>query len=181
MSAALPPAFVVSADPAGAAARVLPDSVDRLVAVVPDEPYDLTPHHLVLALTVRTRDDATRTLVAATRGVALVLVVALGGPDRAAFLDELRRVADVRDPREAALPPGAELSDKQRRLLALLGAGRSVAAAAREVGLSERSAHRRLREARDALGAASSVEAILLAAGARLAHFGDADEAHPPG
>jgi len=76
--------------------------------------------------------------------------------NRAAFLDQLARVADV----QASAAP-APLTDEQRALLRLLADGRSIAEAAEAVGLSRRTAHRRLDAARRALGVETGTEAIL--------------------
>jgi DNA-binding CsgD family transcriptional regulator len=55
------------------------------------------------------------------------------------------------------------MDEEQRRLLALLGGGLSVAEAARRMHLSLRTAERRLAEARASLGAATNAEAVLRA------------------
>jgi DNA-binding NarL/FixJ family response regulator len=55
----------------------------------------------------------------------------------------------------------SELSESQRRLLELLGAGLSVGEAAERVGLSTRTAERRLAEARTRLGAATNAQALV--------------------
>jgi DNA-directed RNA polymerase specialized sigma24 family protein len=49
----------------------------------------------------------------------------------------------------------SRLHEQQRRLLELLGAGLSVAEAAPQLGVSKRTAERRLTEARARLGAAT--------------------------
>ena len=55
------------------------------------------------------------------------------------------------------------LDEQQRRLLNLLAEGFSVAAAARRLYLSRRTADRRLAAARAALGVRSNAEAVVLA------------------
>lgn len=55
------------------------------------------------------------------------------------------------------------LTDEQRRLLELLGEGLSVTEAAKRIHLSERTAERRLAEARARLGAATNAQAVSLA------------------
>jgi LuxR family transcriptional regulator, regulator of acetate metabolism len=60
------------------------------------------------------------------------------------------------------------LDEQQRRLLALLGRGLSVAEASKQLHLSPRTAERRLAEARAALGAGTNAEAVLLAEGRSL-------------
>ena len=74
--------------------------------------------------------------------------------DDTGFLDTLRRVADVRVAAAPALDPD------QRALLELLARGRTAGEAARQLGMSLRTAHRRLGAARLALGAASNAEAV---------------------
>lgn len=60
------------------------------------------------------------------------------------------------------------LDDEQRRLLALLGGGLSVAEAAQRLHLSPRTAERRLAAARASLGAATNAEAVVRAQGQEL-------------
>lgn len=60
------------------------------------------------------------------------------------------------------------LSPEQERLLDLIGAGLPVAAAARRLRLSARTAERRLAEARRSVGASTNAEALMLSRGRRL-------------
>lgn len=60
------------------------------------------------------------------------------------------------------------LDDEQRRLLALLGGGLSVAEAAQRLHLSPRTAERRLAAARASIGAATNAEAVVRAQGQEL-------------
>jgi DNA-binding CsgD family transcriptional regulator len=76
----------------------------------------------------------------------------------------VRRMGDNAFSRDAA----GTLDEVQRRLLALLGSGLTVAEAARRLHLSPRTAERRLAEARAALGAATNAEAVLRAEGEEL-------------
>ena len=61
----------------------------------------------------------------------------------------------------------AALTDEQRRLLELLGDGGPVAEAARRVGLSTRTAERRLAHARELLGAMTNAQAVSTLYGGR--------------
>jgi DNA-binding CsgD family transcriptional regulator len=58
----------------------------------------------------------------------------------------------------ASVPP---LETSERRLLELLADGRSVGQAARELGISRRTADRRLRAIRARLGVATTTEAVV--------------------
>jgi DNA-binding NarL/FixJ family response regulator len=61
----------------------------------------------------------------------------------------------------------APLGDQHRRLLAAVAAGESVAAAAEKMGISRRTAQRRLNEARAVLGVGTTAEAVAVAVTAR--------------
>jgi DNA-binding CsgD family transcriptional regulator len=65
-------------------------------------------------------------------------------------------------------PPEWSLDEDQRQLLQLLCEGLSLAEAAERLHLSQRTAERRLAEARAALGAATTAEAVLRARGQTL-------------
>jgi DNA-binding NarL/FixJ family response regulator len=66
-------------------------------------------------------------------------------------------------------PDGAgALYDEQRQLLELIGRGLSVTEAGRRLNLSTRTTERRLAEARAALGAATTAEAVLCAQGRQI-------------
>lgn len=97
--------------------------------------------------------DRASVVDAALRGSSFLVTVA-DNALAASLYDELRRIASVR-----TLPDDL-VDDEQRRLLELIAQGHTVAASARHVGMSCRTAHRRLAEARAALGADTNVAAI---------------------
>ncbi len=76
------------------------------------------------------------------------------------LLDDLRRLGPV-DHRLGEPARGA-LTGEQRRLLDALAAGHTLGEAAQLVGLSRRSADRRLAEVRRSLGVATTAEAVVL-------------------
>jgi len=103
-------------------------------------------------------------LDAAMRGASLTLNIEQPFPGEEAFLDELRRVADVSDPVTVALDPGTVTLDPVTvALLELLTDGGSTTEAARRLHLSTRSAYRMLSAARTALGVSTNMEALLVA------------------
>ena len=168
MSAAVAPLIVLDvasdADLA-ATARTLARAGWRLHHGFGDLP--LSTVGLVCRGVVFSDDEAVAAVLAATWGAGL-LVAAGEAPDetRERLIDDLARIGGVtRDsPPMPALHPDAE------RLLELLAAGSSLAAAAKASHLSRRTADRRLAEARRALAAGSTSEAIArwLAAAALL-------------
>jgi DNA-binding CsgD family transcriptional regulator len=137
---------------------------------VPDHPWDLAPGKVALVGELTSEPEAQAALLAATRGAALVLRLDPTAPWAVAFLADLARLAD-RHPGEPATRPAAgpgggdlpvpALSAEQRQLLDLLADGISIAQAARRMYLSLRTANRRVAEARVALGAATTREAVL--------------------
>ena len=62
--------------------------------------------------------------------------------------------------RSARLPGGIGLTAQQRRLLKLLAQGCTISEAADRLHISLRTAHRRLRAAREAMGVGSNAEAL---------------------
>jgi hypothetical protein len=138
------PQVRIATGPAGEAADTVP------IAVVPDEPFDLTG--VTVVADVADPSTASAVLRAVVRGADALVHVDV--PDAPAFLDALGRIADVR-----VLTPPAIDAD-QRRLLALLADGLTASEAARRAGMSLRTAHRRLAAARAALGTGCNAEAI---------------------
>jgi DNA-binding CsgD family transcriptional regulator len=78
------------------------------------------------------------------------------------LLDDLRHIGPV-DHRRVASAPAPVLGAEARGLLVLLAAGRTLADAAGTLGLSRRTADRRLAEARMALRVGRTVEAVAAA------------------
>ncbi len=150
-----PPAVLVDSSP-----RVeihLPGWKRYALAELPEQPFSLATSQIAVAVDVADQATAAAVLLAAARGVGVVLSVSLDGASAERFLDELSRVADVREGTET---PGASLSVDHTELLDALASGLTVADAARKLGLSRRTAVRRLAEARARLGAASTTEAV---------------------
>lgn len=94
--------------------------------------------------------------------------------DLAAVLGDARRIgAVVWPPRDGDPTAPSGLDAAAARLLDALARGRPVGAAARETNMSLRTAHRRLRDVRRALGAATTAEAVGRWAQGRLVPAGD--------
>ena len=134
---------IVRGDPRGSPGVVAIEQVGT-------EPYALTG--TTVGAVVDSATTAAELLRVVVRGADAAIRLDL--LDDAEFLDTLRRVADVRVAAAPALDPD------QRALLELLARGRTAGEAARELGMSLRTAHRRLGAARLALGAANNAEAV---------------------
>ena len=109
----------------------------------------------VLAMTVADEEDVGAAVAAVLAGAGLVADArGLGAAAHVALCDDLRRLGDLRvvDEDEPAVEAAA--------LLDLLASGRSLGDAAALLHLSRRSADRRLAEARAALGAATTAQAV---------------------
>jgi DNA-binding CsgD family transcriptional regulator len=125
----------------------------------PEEPWDLGPARLVAVALLPDLAAAQAALLCAVRGAGLVVGLDPAAPWAAGFRADLRSLAPA-----VAAPgpvPAGDLSPDQRDLLDLLAAGNSIAQAARLRFLSLRTANRRVAEARDALGVATTREAVL--------------------
>jgi DNA-binding CsgD family transcriptional regulator len=152
-----PPVVLVD-DPADVEqAAIEPGWRSRTGFALPARPRDLSSHRWVCRGVVATRDDARAAVEALERGVGLVVALAVAGRDRLALLEDLDRVGRLCTPVDEAFV----LDDDQRRLLALLADGATVAVAAQQAGVSLRTANRRLADARSRLGVDSTVEAIV--------------------
>lgn len=127
--------------------------------VPPDDPWDLGPARLVVVGVLPDLPASQAALLCAVRGAGLVVGLDPAAPWAAGFRADLRRLA----PEEPAAAGGAAdpLSPDQRDMLDLLAAGHSIAQAARLRFLSLRTANRRVAEARDVLGVATTREAVL--------------------
>jgi DNA-binding CsgD family transcriptional regulator len=124
----------------------------------PEEPWDLGPARLIAVAPLPDLAAAQAALLCAVRGAGLVVGLDPAAPWAAGFRADLRSLAPA--PEVAAAPAG-DLSPDQRDILELLAAGNSIAQAARLRFLSLRTANRRVAEARDALGVATTREAVL--------------------
>jgi len=125
---------------------------------LPDEPFSLAHERLAVYASVADEATAHEVLVAAARGAAVVVSLQLQSSAAEQFVDELGRIAEVIPPPPPEVP--LDLDDDHVALLDALADGLTVAAAARRVGVSRRTAVRRLAEARVRLGASSTTEAV---------------------
>ena len=112
---------------------------------------------------VATSDDARRALLAAVAGSGLVVGCTADRETVDRFLDDLRRLGPVDHVNATPAPAGGPLTDTERALLALMAEGLTTRQAAAEVGISERTADRRLAVARRRLGVGSTAAAIAAA------------------
>ncbi len=115
---------------------------------------------------VATADHAARALLAVLGGAGVVIH---GAADREVLdrlLDDLRHAGAV-DHRRGAGEPEPALDDDARAVLVCLSKGQTLGEAANALGLSRRTADRRLAEARRALGVERTVEAV-----AKARHLG---------
>lgn len=143
-----------------------------------DEPWDLGPARLVAVGRVADEAGARAALLCAVRGAGLVVGMDPAPQWAVGFRADLQRLVpgDPVGPVGAVGPvgpvgavgqvappasPAGPLSSDQRDLLDLLADGHSIAQAARLRYLSLRTANRRVAEAREALGVATTREAVL--------------------
>jgi DNA-binding NarL/FixJ family response regulator len=114
---------------------------------------------LVCVGNVTDADDAAAAVFAVVRG-ANVLVRARASRDVIdALCDDLRRLGALEH--HLGARPKAVLDDEQRRILALLLDGQTLANVAKELHLSRRTADRRVAMAREALGVSTTAEAVV--------------------
>jgi DNA-binding NarL/FixJ family response regulator len=106
-----------------------------------------------------TREDAEAALLAALDGYGLAVRAVAERPLIDRFVDDLRRLGRV-DHRVGEAVPGPSLPSDARAILGLLAEGHSLGEAAAILGLSRRTADRRLALAREALGVERTTEAI---------------------
>ena len=104
--------------------------------------------------------SAEQALVSAAHGTNLVIDLRLVGRERERFLDDLGRVAVLEPTAGRAVGP---LPEPHLALLLALGEGRVLSQVARELGMSRRTASRRPAEARELLGVATNMQAVLAA------------------
>jgi DNA-binding CsgD family transcriptional regulator len=97
--------------------------------------------------------DREAVLLALARGADVVIAIDLPGPGRAALLDDIARIADVRK--------AGSLTLEERAVVDLLVEGRTLTEVARALSMSRRTATRRLAAAKLAFGATTTMELIL--------------------
>jgi DNA-binding NarL/FixJ family response regulator len=137
------PIAVIAEDPRSAGAIAL--------EAVPDEPFSLSG---VRAFgVVRSERDRDAVLLALARGADVVLAIDLPAESRVALLDDLARVAEVRK--------AGTLTTEERSVVDGLVEGRTLTEVARSLGMSRRTATRRLAAAKAAFGAATTMELLL--------------------
>ena len=111
---------------------------------------------------VHAEDDARRALVAAVAGAGLIVTTSAPRLIIDRLVDDLGRLGRVTHVTpDAPAPP--RLDADQRALLALLAEGLTLGAAAEQLGLSRRTADRRLAAAKRALGALRTADALVKA------------------
>jgi len=102
---------------------------------------------------VHDENDRDAVLLALARGADVVIVIDLPPPARVALLDEISRIAVVRT--------AGMLTTEEREVVHGLVEGRTLTDVARSLGMSRRTATRRLAAAKLAFGAATTMELIL--------------------
>jgi DNA-directed RNA polymerase specialized sigma24 family protein len=135
-------------------AIIAPDpSSDGAIALrsVPEEPFSL--RGVRVQGVVHDEHDCDAVLVALARGADVVVAIDLPPAKRAVLLDDMARIADLR---EAGL-----LTSEERAVVDGLVEGRTLTDVARMLGMSRRTATRRLAGAKLAFGAATTIELIL--------------------
>lgn len=108
---------------------------------------------------VRSDGDAVLALRAAISGAGVIVVADAPRDTIDRLVDDLRRLGPVRHVTEDAPAPVAA-DEGQRRLLRLLADGWTLGEAASELGISRRTADRRLEAARRELGADRTADAL---------------------
>lgn len=151
-----PPVVVVDDPTLLDATRIGPGWAHRTGFTLPARPLDLSGRRWACVGTIDDRATARAAVDALERGVALVVAITLDRPERLALREDLERLGDLTAPADRHL-----LDDDQRDLLARLADGATVAEAARAVGMSLRTANRRLADARARLGVTTTVEAVV--------------------
>lgn len=120
---------------------------------VPPEPWDLSTADTVVVDGERRTTTDSELVDVVLRGAGAIVAVPAGTTVSARLLDALQRTAPVID---WTTSPAMILDVEQVRLLHRLATGSSARAAARALHLSERTAHRRIADARDTLGSLST-------------------------
>lgn len=115
------------------------------------------------AMVLEVSDEAAlaRALDLAADGAQVVAIVPSQGPLGDAALDGLRRLGGVRIGPPASADTDEPLPEAAAAILGLLLAGSTLREAASQLGLSTRTADRRLAQAREVLGVATTAEAVM--------------------
>lgn len=126
------------------------------------EPGFGPPHRegrIVRSGTIHTAVDAAAALVAALAGQGLVARTLASRDVVDRLIDDLRRLGPV-DHRMGRAQAAPDIPSEARAILGLLAEGESLGEAAATLGISRRTADRRLAVARQALGAKRTTEAV---------------------
>ncbi|QXC59744.1 LysR family transcriptional regulator [Aquihabitans sp. G128] len=125
---------------------------------LPASPWDLGDRRWSCAGTVADEADAEAAVLALSRGVGLVLSITVEGDVRHRLLEDLYRFGAVQLASEVV--PDSGLGSDHLLLLEALADGSTLTVAAQALHLSDRTAHRRLAEARSILGVGTTAEAV---------------------
>jgi DNA-binding NarL/FixJ family response regulator len=153
-----PPAYVVGADDLDATRAALAGDGWSVRAgwELPATPWDLADRRLACSGTVSGDGDVAAVLLAASRGAAVAAAVE---PElRPRLIDELSRVTSLQNIADAA--PG-RLHDDDRALLLALQGGTPLVQAARQLGMSRRTATRRVADLRRRFNVATTSELLM--------------------
>lgn len=112
--------------------------------------------------TVASSGDAAAALLAAVAGAGLVVAARAERDVLDRFCDDLRRLGRL-DHRTEETPRQPRLTAEERALVELLLEGKTLGAAAGMLGLSRRTADRRLAAVRRKLGVRTTAEAVVAA------------------
>ncbi len=129
--------------------------------------------------TVATEEQAEAAVLAAVRGASLVIAVTLEGPPRQRLIEDLANLGPVVSGAGDVLADSARpaMTSEEQALVDHVTGGASVIDAARQVGLSVRSAHRRFAALRARLGVTTNSELLMRVNGERR----DQDALRPRG
>lgn len=143
--------------------RVCRELRARKLAVV--RAVDQARPGIVIACEVSDAASAQAAVLAALAGAHLVVTASAPREVTDMLCEDLRRLGDLdhRVGERTEQHPAVRLSDTERALLERLLAGDSLGQAARALHLSRRTADRRLAAVRQALGAATTAEALAIA------------------
>ncbi|WP_412544164.1 LuxR family transcriptional regulator [Longispora sp. K20-0274] len=128
---------------------------------LPEAAWDVSDARLVLFGRISDVETVRLAVLAAARGAGVVAVIECESDLGRALLADLSRVGPVVRGVEDGTSDALPLSEEQCQLLERLANGETIAAAAAAEYLSLRTANRRIAQARDALGVATTREAVL--------------------
>jgi DNA-binding NarL/FixJ family response regulator len=110
---------------------------------------------------VASEADAAAAVLAAIAGYGLIVELRVDGVVRDRLLDDLRHAGPLEVRTVGATPP--DLDDESLALLRAIAAGETLGDAADQLGISRRTADRRLATIRETLGVQRTVEAVAIA------------------